>query len=116
MEILSLMRRERSSTFLCVLEVFPGSRHLLEFTRGSFVHLALGKVRQFSFLPSSRELFTCVALLFLSAWDDPITFLPYPITPRTFLQEYMLGPIHFLWPNCFLGLRLGWGIFHSPQV
>ena len=120
------MWRWRSSIFLRVLEISHGSRfflrglevscgfrHLLETIRGSSVHLTSSKV---SFFPFSRELFSHVALLLLGTWDGPITFLSYPIAPWAFLQVYMLGPIYSPWPNCFLGLRPGWGLLHSPTM
>ena len=108
----SLIWRWKSSVFLHVLEVSRGSRHLLETIHGSFVHLTTSKV---SFLPFSRELFSHVALLLLGTWDDHVTFLPYPLAPKAFLQVYMLGPVCSPWPNCFLGLRHRWELFHSPQ-
>ena len=107
------MRRERFSTFLCVLEVFPGSRHLLEFTRGSSVHLALGKVRQFSFLPSSRELFTCVApLLECLGWPYYLSSIPY--NPSDLLTRIHAWPNSFLVAQLFLGLKAWMGNLPLP--
>ena len=109
----SLMRRWKSSIFLCVQEVSHGSRHLLETIRGSSMQLALGKVR---FLPFPWELFSYVAPLLLGTQDGLVSFLPYPIAHWAFLQVYMLGPVHPSWPNFLLGLRPRWGLFHSPQI
>ena len=69
----------------------------------------------FSLLPSSRELSTKVALLLLGARDGPIAFPSYPIAHWAFLQAYMFDPIHSTGPNCYLGFRPGWELFHSPQ-
>ena len=109
----SLMRRWDSSTFLHVLEVSHDSRHLLEVTCGSSVQLASSKV---SSLPFPWELSSRSAPLLLGARGIPVPSLPYPIALGAFLQVYKLGLVCPLWPNYFLDLRLGWGLFHSPKM
>lgn len=56
---------------------------------------------------------SCSPPLGCSGWPYCLSFIPY--SPLGIPKAYMFGPIHSTGPNCYLGFRPGWRLFHSPQ-
>ena len=109
----SLMRRQKSSTFLRVLEVSRDSKHLLESIRGSFVYHFSDKT---SFLLSPWEQPSCVTLFFHSTQEGLASFFSQPIVPQAFFLSYRLGPICSPRRCYFLDLKGLDGDFFTPHT